>query len=56
MNPADQPFLPILLRGMIETKSRRSETVKTSMQELHRQMLEKGITPISPRLCWRIRR
>ncbi|MEW9700009.1 Ger(x)C family spore germination protein [Paenibacillus sp. SI8] len=41
----DQPMLPLLLRGMIDTKSARSETVNTTMQELHRQIYEKGGTP-----------
>ncbi|TXK81463.1 hypothetical protein [Paenibacillus sp. N3.4] len=45
LNPKDQPSLPLLLRGMIDTKSARSETVKTTTQELHRQMSEKGVTP-----------
>ncbi|MEW9700011.1 Ger(x)C family spore germination protein [Paenibacillus sp. SI8] len=45
LNPSDQPSLPLLLRGMIDTKSARSETVKTTTQELHRQMNEKGVTP-----------
>ncbi|SFM28774.1 germination protein, Ger(x)C family [Paenibacillus sp. 1_12] len=45
LNPKDQPLLPILLRGMVDTKSSKAETVKTSVQELHRQMYEKGITP-----------
>ncbi|MBW7454045.1 Ger(x)C family spore germination protein [Paenibacillus sepulcri] len=45
LNPPDQPLLPVLLRGMIDTKSARSETVKTTALELHRQIYEKGITP-----------
>ncbi|WP_171684571.1 Ger(x)C family spore germination protein [Paenibacillus planticolens] len=45
LNPKDQPLLPILLRGMVDTKSSKAETVKTSVQELHRQIYEKGITP-----------
>lgn len=44
-NPQDQPFLPVLLKGMVDTKSARSETVKTTMQGLHRQIYEKGMTP-----------
>lgn len=45
LNPKDQPMLPLLLRGMVDTKAARSETVKTTVQELHRQMFERGITP-----------
>ncbi|NOU91714.1 Ger(x)C family spore germination protein [Paenibacillus sp. LMG 31456] len=45
LNPDDQPYLPLLLRGMVDTKSERSETVKTTAQELHRDIYEKGITP-----------
>ncbi|MEI7024216.1 Ger(x)C family spore germination protein [Paenibacillus sp. y28] len=44
-NPRDEPMLPILLKGMVDTKSARSETVSTTLQELHWQMYEKGITP-----------
>ncbi|MGO4538363.1 Ger(x)C family spore germination protein [Paenibacillus sp. 2TAB19] len=44
-NQVDQPPLPILLRGMIDSNSSRSETVHTTAQELHRQMYERGITP-----------
>lgn len=45
LNPKEQPMLPILLRGMVETKSSRSETEKTTLQELDRLLYEKGITP-----------
>ncbi|TXK81466.1 Ger(x)C family spore germination protein [Paenibacillus sp. N3.4] len=45
LNPKDQPMMPILLRGMVDTKSAQSETVKTTVQELHRQMYETGVTP-----------
>ncbi|RCW45476.1 Ger(x)C family spore germination protein [Paenibacillus prosopidis] len=45
LNSKDQPMLPILLRGMVETKSKISETYSTTTQELHRQFHEKGITP-----------
>ncbi|MFD0681353.1 MULTISPECIES: Ger(x)C family spore germination protein [unclassified Paenibacillus] len=41
----DEPILPLLLRGMVDTKSARSETVSTTVQELHWQMYERGITP-----------
>jgi Ger(x)C family germination protein len=45
LNPKDQPMLPLLLRGMIDTKSAKSETVQTTLQNLHWQMYEKGVTP-----------
>ncbi|WP_135551170.1 Ger(x)C family spore germination protein [Paenibacillus cymbidii] len=43
--PQDQPLLPLMLRSMIETKSRRSESLKTTLRDFHRQMYEKGQTP-----------
>ncbi|MGO4547822.1 Ger(x)C family spore germination protein [Paenibacillus sp. 2TAB23] len=45
LNPPDQPLLPILLRTMVDTKTKKSETYSTTAQELHRQFLEKGVTP-----------
>ena len=45
LNPKDQPSLSLLLRGMVDTKSARSETVKTTLQKLHWQINEKGVTP-----------
>lgn len=45
LNPKDQPLLPIMLRGMVDSKSARSESVKTTFQELDRQMFESGVTP-----------
>jgi Ger(x)C family germination protein len=45
LNPPDQPLLPILLRGMVDTKTKRSETYSTTAQELHRQFFDKGVTP-----------
>ncbi|CAN7256959.1 Ger(x)C family spore germination protein [Paenibacillus sp. LjRoot56] len=45
LHPKDQPMLPLLLRGMVDTKSTRSETAKTTLQKLHWQMYEKGVTP-----------
>lgn len=41
----EQPILPIFLRSMVDTKSRRSETVLTTVQEMHRHFYETGITP-----------
>jgi Ger(x)C family germination protein len=45
LNMKEQPMLPIMLRGMVDTKSARSETVKTTFQELDRLFYEKGVTP-----------
>jgi Ger(x)C family germination protein len=45
LNNKEQPQMPILLRGMVDTKSKRSETYATTVQELHRQFYEKGVTP-----------
>lgn len=45
LHPKDQPMLPLLLRGMVDTKSTRSETAKTTLQKLHWQLSEKGVTP-----------
>ncbi|MCP1307503.1 Ger(x)C family spore germination protein [Paenibacillus tyrfis] len=43
--PLDKPRLPLHLTRLIDTANRRSITVKTTLQEMHRQMYEKGITP-----------
>ncbi|ANY68447.1 hypothetical protein BBD42_19695 [Paenibacillus sp. BIHB 4019] len=45
LNLPDQPMLPILLRGMVDSTSSHSETVSTTAHELHRQFLDKGVTP-----------
>lgn len=42
--PADKPLLISFLPKLIDTANRRNITVKTTLQELHRQMLEKGMT------------
>lgn len=42
----DKPILPVFLNGLIETKSKYSETVKADLQDLHHQMFEKGMTPV----------
>jgi len=43
--PKDKPRLSLHLTELIDTANRRNITVKTTLQELHRQMLEKGVTP-----------
>ncbi|WP_053377081.1 Ger(x)C family spore germination protein [Paenibacillus sp. FJAT-27812] len=45
LNNVEQPQMPILIRGMVDTKSKKSETYATTVQELHRQFYEKGVTP-----------
>ncbi|MDF2652261.1 MAG: germination protein Ger(x)C family, partial [Paenibacillus sp.] len=46
----EKPMLPMLLREMIVTKSGRTESTKTNLQELHRQIYEKGMTPYVPQV------
>ncbi|MFE0555655.1 Ger(x)C family spore germination protein [Paenibacillus sp. NPDC058910] len=41
----DQPPTSVFLRGLIDSGSRRSTTVKTTEQELHRQLHDRAITP-----------
>lgn len=43
--PKDKPRLPIYLLSLIDTAHARNLTVKTSLQELHRQFTEKGMSP-----------
>lgn len=45
LNSNDQPMLPMLLRGMVDSKSKKSETYSTTVLDLHRQFHEKGMTP-----------
>lgn len=42
--PEDKPRLALHLTKLIDTANRRNLTVKTRVQELHRQMFEKGMT------------
>ena len=42
---ADKPRLSLHIRQLVDTARLRNITVKTSMQELHRQITERGITP-----------
>lgn len=41
----DKPRLAMQLIKKLDTANQRSITMKTTLQELHRQMFEKGITP-----------
>ncbi|WP_339206192.1 Ger(x)C family spore germination protein [Paenibacillus sp. FSL K6-3182] len=43
--PKDKPRLPLYLLKLIDTAYQRNITVKTTVQELHRQFTEKGTTP-----------
>lgn len=45
LNPADKPRLPLHLTQLLDTANRRNLTVKTTTQEFHRMMAEKGMTP-----------
>ncbi|WP_282938390.1 Ger(x)C family spore germination protein [Paenibacillus sp. RC67] len=44
-HPKDKPSLPEHLSKLIDTANERNITVKTTLQELHRQMYERGTTP-----------
>ncbi|MCM3782282.1 Ger(x)C family spore germination protein [Neobacillus mesonae] len=41
----DQPPISVFLRALIDSGSKRSTTVKTTAQELHRQLNDRGMTP-----------
>lgn len=41
----DQPTTSVFLRALIDSGSRRSTTVKTTAQEMHRQLHDQAITP-----------
>ncbi|WP_239615558.1 Ger(x)C family spore germination protein [Cohnella mopanensis] len=43
--PKDKPILPLYLLKLIDTAHDQNITVKTSLQELHRQFTEKGMSP-----------
>lgn len=44
--PMDKPRLSLHLTKLIDTANRRNVTVKTRIQELHRQIVEKGVSPV----------
>ncbi|MCS0789916.1 Ger(x)C family spore germination protein [Cytobacillus firmus] len=44
--PEDKPQLPLLLKEVIDKNIERSRTVLATPQTLHRQMYEKGMTPL----------
>ncbi|OME82277.1 spore gernimation protein [Paenibacillus sp. FSL A5-0031] len=43
--PKDKPRLPMYLVKLVDTTSEQNLSVKTTIQELHRQFTEKGMTP-----------
>ncbi|MEK7019271.1 Ger(x)C family spore germination protein [Bacillus sp. FSL R9-9410] len=43
-NPKDKPRLPLYLTKLVDTASLRNITVKTTLQELHEQIADKGLT------------
>ncbi|MBE5100304.1 Ger(x)C family spore germination protein [Priestia aryabhattai] len=47
MNTAteNQPINSMAVKSIIDTSALRGETVKVTLQELHRQMFDKGLTP-----------
>ncbi|MGA4464183.1 Ger(x)C family spore germination protein [Bacillus bombysepticus] len=42
--PKDKPRLPLYLTKLVETAALRNITVKTTLQDLHEQLVDKGIT------------
>ncbi|PFA22281.1 spore gernimation protein [Bacillus cereus] len=42
--PKDKPRLPVYLTKLVDTASSRNITVKTTLQKLHEQIADKGIT------------
>ncbi|MCG7407216.1 Ger(x)C family spore germination protein [Paenibacillus sp. ACRRX] len=43
--PKDKPRLPFHLSKLIDTALKRNDTTRTTIQDFHRQIHEKGITP-----------
>ncbi|WKL02186.1 hypothetical protein Q0F98_38950 [Paenibacillus amylolyticus] len=41
----DQPPLPLFMKAIVDSGSRSSATVKTTAQELHRQLYDRAMTP-----------
>jgi len=44
-SPEDKPRLPTYMRELVNTAKRRNITVQTTLQQLRRQIYEKGMTP-----------
>lgn len=49
--PPTKPRLAMHLTKLVDTANRRNITVKTTVEELHRQMYEKGMTPSLTKLA-----
>jgi len=45
LSPKDKPRLPTYVTELISTAKRRNITMSTTLQELHRQMYDKAMTP-----------
>ena len=43
--PKDQPLLPLFVKAIVDSGSKSSATVKTTAQELHRQLYDRAMTP-----------
>ncbi|MFK0521844.1 Ger(x)C family spore germination protein [Paenibacillus illinoisensis] len=43
--PKDQPPLPLFVKAIVDSGSKSSTTVKTTAQELHRQLYDRAMTP-----------
>ncbi|MET3698697.1 Ger(x)C family germination protein [Bacillus oleivorans] len=43
--PEDKPLLPLYLRNLVDKNRHRGRTVQTTISELRRQIVEKGMTP-----------
>ncbi|TYP79240.1 Ger(x)C family spore germination protein [Paenibacillus methanolicus] len=50
-HPPDKPILPLQLLGMLESTDSRAETVVTTLQQLQRELLDKGQTPALPQFA-----
>lgn len=48
--PEEKPQLPIHIKNMIQNNIHRTRAVNTTLQMLHRQMHDKGMTPIIPKI------
>jgi DNA topoisomerase IA len=44
-SPKDKLRLPLYLTDLINNAAKRNLTTRTTLQQLHRQMYEKGVTP-----------
>ncbi|MFD2381612.1 Ger(x)C family spore germination protein [Paenibacillus xanthanilyticus] len=49
-HPPDKPILPLQLLGMLDSTDTRAETVVTTLQQLQRELLDKGQTPALPQI------